>query len=104
MPEKELGSWPGGGSVPTESRCGGSLWTMAAGRGATPTPAKGRCSGCRSHGTGAQPETGPSEGVLWPPGALQLCLGKVTAEGSQAKTEPDRHGDPGPAGAEAAAR
>lgn len=50
---------------------------MAAGRGATPTlgaagqwlavaSAKGRCSGCCSHGTGAQPETGPSEGALWP--------------------------------------
>ena len=39
---------------------------MAAGRGATPTPAKGRCSSCRSHRTGTQPETGPSEGALWP--------------------------------------
>lgn len=29
-------------------------------------------------------------------GALQLCWGKVTTEGSQAKAEPDAHGDPGP--------
>ena len=62
-------SWGAGlgvGLCPRSCGAGGSLRTMAAGRGATPTPAKGRCSSCRSHRTGTQPETGPSEGALWP--------------------------------------
>lgn len=109
MRETELGNWAGGGSVPMESRCGGSLRTMAAGRG--PPPPWGqqdsrsrwpqpRGAAVAAAATGLalsrNPDPPRARCGLTGAGALQLCLGKVTAEGSPAKTQPDRHGDPGP--------
>lgn len=108
MREKERGHWPGVDLCPRSEGAGGSLWTMAAGRGGLPQPWGQRGSRCpQPRGTAVAAEaTGlvlswkldPSRGRggLTGVGALQLCQGKVTAEGSQAKAEPDTHGDLGP--------
>lgn len=104
-------SWGTGLGVdlcPRSGGAGGSLRTMAAGRGGPPRPwgqQDSRCPQPRGAAVAAE-ATGlalswkldPSRGRggLTGVGALQLCQGKVTTEGSQAKAEPDTYGDPGP--------
>lgn len=88
-------------------RGGGGSWIMAAGRRAAvgrPSAARGAAVAAASRDRHSAETTLQGCAVAQWSGALQLCWGKVTTEGSQAKAEPDAHGTLDPPMPWAAAR